>query len=471
MPVPITKTEKQPRSSQKGVVKKFPKGINKEVVMKISKIKNEPKWMLDYRLKALEHFQTREMPTWGADLSEIGFDSISYYASAGAQSNNWDDVPKDIKETFDDLGIPEHEKKFLAGVSTQYESEVLYHNLQSQYESTGIIFDSIDNGLKRFPDIFKKYFGKLIPYSDNKFAALNGAVWSGGSFVYVPKGIKIELPIETYFRINTEEMGQFERTLIIADEGAKIHYIEGCTAPQYSTQSLHAAVVEIFALPNSEVRYTTIQNWSKNVYNLVTKRSIAEKNAKVVWTDVNIGSKVTMKYPAVILKGEGAHGEMLSMAMADSGQELDTGAKMIHVAPKTSSIIDSRTISLGTGKAVYRGISEIKGGAGDSKAQVECDGLLLNEKSQSYAYPTNIVNNSTSQVQHEASVSKVSQEQTEYLMSRGLPEKEAIQLIVSGFVTPILDLLPIEYSVELERLIHLMPSRDGKGHQKQQNKS
>jgi len=467
MPRPINNINPKQIQTKKQIKHiKFPKGINEDIIKRISKIKQEPEWMLDYRLKAFRHFKNMKMPTWGPDLSEIDFDGITYYATVGSQTNSWDEVPKDIKETFEELGIPDHEKDFLAGVSTQYDSEILYHNLHDRYKNTGIIFESIDEGLKKYPKIFKKYFGKLIPYSDNKFSALNSSVWSGGSFVYVPKGVKLELPIETYFRINSEGLGQFERTLIIADEGSEIHYIEGCTAPQYTSQSLHTAVTEIFVLKDAKVTYTTIQNWSKNVYNLSTKRAIAHENASMNWTDINIGSKVTMKYPAVILKGKNSHGEMLSMAMADEGQELDTGAKMIHTAPNTSSIIDSRTISLNNGKSIYRGISEIKGGATNSKASVRCDGLLLNEQSQSYAYPHNILGNSTSNIEHEASVSKVSQEQKEYLMSRGLTEEEAIQMIIAGYANPILDLLPIEYSVELERLIYLMTQRAGKGHKK-----
>lgn len=464
MPAPIA-TELQQNTAKRPTIT-LPKGISADVVSQISDLKHEPEWMKELRLKAYEHFKERKMPTWGADLSEIDFDDIHYYISAGEQSHDWEDVPTDIKDTFDALGIPEHEKKFLAGVSTQYESEVMYHSLHQQYQDAGLIFESIDMGLQKYPELFKQYFGKLIPYGDNKFAALNTAVWSGGSFVYVPKGVKITLPIETYFRINAESVGQFERTLIIADEDSEIHYIEGCTAPQYSSQSLHAAVVEIFALKNATVRYTTIQNWSHNIYNLVTKRAMAHENAKVYWTDVNIGSKVTMKYPAVILKGDNSHGEMLSMAVADSNQELDTGAKMIHVGKQTSSIIDSRTISIGSGKATYRGISEIKGGATNSRARVSCDGLLIDENSKSYAYPTNILGNSTSQIEHEASVSKISESQKQYLMSRGLDEQQAIQMIVSGYATPILDFLPIEYSVELEKILYMLTQRHGKGHQK-----
>lgn len=380
--------------------------------------------------------------------------------------NDWSDVPSEIKETFDQLGIPEHEKKFLAGVSTQYESEIVYHNLHERYADSGIIFDSIDEGLKKFPKIFKQYFGKLIPPEDNIMAALNSAVWSGGSFVYVPKGVKMNIPIETYFRINSENMGQFERTLIIADEGSEVHYIEGCTAPQYSTQSLHSAVVELYALKDSHIKYTTIQNWSKNVYNLVTKRGLAEENARIEWLDINLGSKITMKYPSVILRGDNSHGEVLSMALANQDQILDTGAKMIHLGKNTSSVIDSRTISAGNGKAVYRGKAKITKGAENSKALVNCDGLLLDEGSRSYAYPYNIVSNDSSTIEHEASVSKIALEQLEYLMSRGLDGDSAKQLIISGFVDPVVNELPLEYSVELERLLQMMTESEGKGHKK-----
>jgi Fe-S cluster assembly protein SufB len=444
----------------------FPKGLSEDVIRKISLIKEEPEWMLEFRLNSLERFNKCKLPSWGADLTDIDFQEIKYYATAGDQQHTWEEVPEEIRQTFEDLGIPEHEKKFLAGVSTQYESEVIYHNLKDKYEDIGLVFESIDDGLKKYPEIFKKYFGTLIPPEDNMFAALNSAAWSGGSFIYVPKGVKVPIPVETYFRINTENMGQFERTLIIADEGSEVHYIEGCTAPQYSTNSLHSAVVELFAAKNAHIKYTTIQNWSKNIYNLVTKRAIAEEDARVEWLDVNIGSKVTMKYPSVILKGDRSHGEVLSMALADSGQVLDTGAKMIHLGKETSSIIDSKTVSVGTGKAVYRGISKITKNAEMSRAIVNCDGLLLNKESKSYAYPYNTVNNTTSKLEHEASVSKISEQQLYYLMSRGLSEEDSKQLIVSGFVDPVINELPLEYSVELERLLELVMNREGSGHQK-----
>jgi Fe-S cluster assembly protein SufB len=454
--------------SNQGAPFQFPKGINKDVVSKLSQLKDEPQWMLEFRLSAYENFISKGLPTWGPDLSNIDFQEIKYYATAGDTQHSWEDVPNEIRQTFEDLGIPEHEKKFLAGVSTQYESEIIYHNLQDKYKDSGLVFESIDDGLKMYPEIFKKYFGKLIPPDDNPFAALNSAVWSGGSFVYVPKGVKIQIPVETYFRINTENMGQFERTLIIADEGSEVHYIEGCTAPQYSTHSLHSAVVELFAMKDAHIKYTTIQNWSKNVYNLVTKRAIAEENARVEWLDVNIGSGITMKYPSVILKGDNSHGEVLSMALADNDQELDTGAKMIHLGKNTSSIIDSKTVSVGTGKATYRGIARIAKYAENSKSVVNCDGLLLDKESKSYAYPFNTLSNSSSTIEHEASVSKVSEEQLYYLMSRGLSLEESKQLIVSGFVDPVINELPLEYSVELERLLQLVMEREGSGHQKTQ---
>lgn len=454
---------------RKKLIKEFPKGIDEEVIKKISLIKGEPDWMLEFRLNAFKTFNEKSMPNWGPNLNDIDFQDIKYYATAGDMTHTWDEVPEEIRQTFEDLGIPEHEKKFLAGVSTQYESEMVYHNLKDKWKDSGLVFESIDEGLKKYPEIYKKYFGTLIPPEDNKFAALNSAVWSGGSFVYVPKGVKIEVPVETYFRINTENMGQFERTLIVAEEGSEVHYIEGCTAPQYSTNSLHAAVVEIFVGKGAKVRYTTIQNWAKNIYNLVTKRATTAENARMEWVDVNIGSKITMKYPSVYLQGEGSHGEVLSMALADSDQDLDTGAKMIHLAPKTTSIINSKTISVGTGKATYRGISRITSKATGSKAFVGCDGLLLNKESKSYAYPHNIVSNSSSTLEHEASVSKVAAEKLFYLMSRGLSEEQATQLVVSGFVDPIVKELPMEYSVELDRLLEMISNRAGKGHQKKQN--
>ena len=465
MAIEIDPNLEVPKSKQKSDLK-IPKGLSEDVVRKISQIKEEPEWMLDFRLNALKVFNEKKLPDWGPDLSDLDFQNIKYYVRPGEQSHSWEEVPDEIRDTFDQLGIPEHEKKFLAGVSTQYESEVVYHNLKSKYIDKGLIFESIDEGLKKYPRIFKKYFGTLIPPADNKFAALNSAVWSGGSFVYVPKGVKIAIPVETYFRINTENMGQFERTLIIAEEGSDIHYIEGCTAPQYSTQSLHAAVVELFAHKGAKIRYTTIQNWSTNVYNLVTKRAMADDDSTVEWLDVNIGSKVTMKYPAVILKGDRSYGSVRSMAMAQSGQELDTGAKMIHLGKDTRSLIDSRTISAGSGKATYRGISKITKSASNSNALVNCDGLLLDDGSKSYAYPHNTISNQSSKIEHEATVSKISEDQLNYLLSKGLTEDKAQNMIISGFVEPVIDELPMEYYVELERLLEMLDQREGKGHQK-----
>ncbi|GAB4161991.1 MAG: Fe-S cluster assembly protein SufB [Candidatus Dojkabacteria bacterium] len=466
MPIPNLQTKQKESKVKQAKIESFPKGLNEEIVKKISQIKGEAEWMTTLRVRAYNYFKDQPMPKWGPDLSEIDFQEIVYYVTAGKQQHSWEDVPSDIRQTFDELGIPEHEKKFLAGVSTQYESEIVYHNLNERFKNSGIVFESIDEGLKKYPNMFKRYFGKLIPFMDNKFAALNTACWSGGSYVYVPKGVKMEIPVETYFRINTENMGQFERTLIIADDDSEVHYIEGCTAPQYSSDALHAAVVEVFVGKNAKVKYTTIQNWSKNVYNLVTKRANVAEGGSMSWVDVNIGSKVTMKYPSCILRGDNAHGEMLSMALADSGQELDTGAKMMHLGKNTSSIIDSRTVSVGTGKATYRGISKIIKQASHSKAVVSCDGLLIDENSKSYAYPHNIVGNSTSTLEHEASVSKVAQDKLNYLLSRGIPEESAKQMIVSGFVDPIINQLPLEYSVELERLLQIIMNREGKGHQK-----
>ncbi len=446
--------------------KQFPKGITEDVLRRICQIKEEPEWMLNFRLEAFKIFKEKKLPNWGPDLSELDFDNITYYKSDGNAFDSWEEVPEDIKQTFDEIGVPEHEKKFLAGVSTQYDSEIIYHKLKQKWSNSGLIFETIEGGLRKYPEIFKKYFSTVIASDDNKFAALNSAVWSGGSFVYVPPGVKMEIPVETYFRINSKDMGQFERTLIIADKGSQVHYIEGCTAPQYSSNSLHAAVVEVIALEDAYVRYTTIQNWAKNIYNLVTKRAIAHKSARVEWVDCNIGSKVTMKYPGVVLVGEGAHGEVLSMALADSGQELDTGSKMIHLAPNTSSMIDSRTVSIGSGVATYRGIAKITSKALNSKAQVECDGLLLNDESVSNAYPHNIISNDSSKLEHEASVSKVDERALAYLQSRGFDEYQARKMIVSGFVDNVIEQLPMEYSVELERLLEIILKRDGKGHKK-----
>ena len=432
------------------------KGLNAEVVADISRRKQEPSWMLEFRLKALEHFQRRPLPTWGPDLSGIDFDDIYYYVRpAEEQGRTWEDVPEGIKRTFDRLGIPEAERKFLGGVSAQYESEVVYHSIRKDLEKLGVLFSDCDTGLREHPEIFRKYFGTVIPPNDNKFAALNSAVWSGGSFVYVPKGVRVEIPLQAYFRINTESMGQFERTLIIADEGSQVHYVEGCSAPVYSTDSLHSAVVEILAMPGAHVRYTTIQNWSNNVYNLVTKRAIAKEHAVVEWIDGNLGSKITAKYPSIYLMGEGAHGEILSVAFAGDGQHQDAGGKCIHVAPNTTSTIVSKSVSKGTGRTSYRGHLKVYPQATGAKSSVRCDALLLDETSRSDTYPYMDVEAEDVQLGHEATVSKVGDEQLFYLQSRGITEQEATAMIVNGFIEPFVKELPMEYALELNRLIAL----------------
>jgi Fe-S cluster assembly protein SufB len=432
------------------------KGLDREVVIQISEMKGEPEWMRDFRLKALEYFEKRPVPTWGADLSGLNFDDIYYYVRASErQGRSWDEVPEYIKKTFDRLGIPEAERKFLAGVGAQYESEVVYHSLREDLEKMGVIFLDMDSAVREHPDLVKQYFGTIIPPNDNKFAALNSAVWSGGSFVYVPKGVKVEVPLQAYFRINSENMGQFERTLIIVDEGAYVHYVEGCTAPTYSTASLHSAVVEIIVKEGGRCRYTTIQNWSKNVYNLVTKRAAAYKNATREWVDGNLGSKVTMKYPAVWLMEPGARGEVLSVAFAADGQHQDTGAKMVHVAPHTSSQIISKSISKESGRASYRGLVKVHKGAHDVKSNVVCDALLLDETSRTDTYPYMEIEEERVSIGHEATVSKVAEEQLFYLQSRGISEADAMSMIVSGFIEPIAKELPLEYAVELNRLIQL----------------
>jgi Fe-S cluster assembly protein SufB len=432
------------------------RGLSPEVVADISRRKAEPAWMLEFRLKALEHFRQRPMPSWGADLSGIDFDDIYYYVRpAEEQGRSWDEVPEGIKRTFDRLGIPAAERKFLAGVSAQYESEVVYHSIREDLEKLGVLFCDCDTGLREHPEIFRKYFGTVIPPNDNKFAALNSAVWSGGSFVYVPKGVRVEIPLQAYFRINTESMGQFERTLIIAEEGSFVHYIEGCTAPTYSKDSLHSAVVEIIAMPNSHVRYTTIQNWSNNVYNLVTKRAIAKEHSVVEWIDGNLGSKVTMKYPSIYLMGEGAHGEVLSVAFAGDGQHQDAGAKVIHVAPNTTSTIVSKSVSKGTGRTSYRGHLKVYPKAHNVRSSVRCDALLLDEQARSDTYPYMDVEAEDVQIGHEATVSKVGDEQLFYLQSRGITEAEATAMIVNGFIEPFVKELPMEYALELNRLISL----------------
>ncbi len=432
------------------------KGLSKEIVEQISEMKREPDWMRQFRLKSLEHFLKRPMPTWGADLSAIDFDDIYYYIKpVQAQGRTWEDVPPDIKETFDRLGIPQAERKFLAGVTAQYESEAVYHKVREDLEKLGVIFTDMDTALREHPDIVKQYFGTIIPYTDNKFAALNSAVWSGGSFVYVPEGVKVEIPLQAYFRINAQNMGQFERTLIIAAPGSYVHYVEGCTAPTYASDSLHSAVVEIIVQKGARVRYTTIQNWSKNVYNLVTKRAAAYADATMEWVDGNLGSKVTMKYPAVLLMEPGARGEILSVAFAGNGMHQDAGAKVTHLAPHTSSQILSKSISKGTGRASYRGLVRMNPNATHSKSNVRCDALLLDEEARTDTYPTMRIENSQVEIGHEATVSKVGEEQLFYLMSRGLSENEAYSMIVNGFIEPITKELPMEYAVELNRLIQL----------------
>ncbi len=433
------------------------KGLTPEIVEEISRQKNEPRWMLDFRLRSLEIFHAKSMPAWGPDLSEIDFENIHYYVRPTDHSErSWDDVPDDIKNTFDRLGVPEAERKFLAGVGAQYDSEVVYHNLKTGLEEKGVIFLSPEDGLRQYPELFKKYFGTIIPPSDNKFSALNSAVWSGGSFVYVPKGVKVDVPLQAYFRINSQNMGQFERTLIIVEEGASVHYIEGCTAPTYSSDSLHSAVVEIFAEEGAHVRYSTIQNWSGNVYNLVTKRAMAKAGATVEWVDGNLGSKVTMKYPAVFLLGEHAHGEVLSIAFAGKGQIQDTGAKMLHAAKNTTSIITSKSISKDGGQASYRGLVKVNKNSAGVKSKVVCDALLIDPESRSDTYPyIEVKEEKNVQVEHEATVSKINEEQVFYLMSRGLTESEAGNLIVNGFIEPFVKQMPMEYAVELNRLIEM----------------
>ncbi|MCA0971749.1 Fe-S cluster assembly protein SufB [Halobacillus litoralis] len=430
------------------------KGLTKEVVEQISNYKEEPQWMLDFRLKSLEQFYKMPMPQWGGDLSELDFDEITYYVKPSERSErSWDEVPEEIKNTFDRLGIPEAEQKYLSGVSAQYESEVVYHNMEKDLEDLGVIFKDTDSALKEDEEIFREYFGKVIPPSDNKFAALNSAVWSGGSFIYVPKNTKVATPLQAYFRINSENMGQFERTLIIADEGSSVHYVEGCTAPTYSSSSLHSAVVEIFVKDNAYCRYTTIQNWANNVYNLVTKRAVAESNATMEWVDGNLGSKLTMKYPAVLLKGEGARGMTLSIALAGKGQHQDAGAKMHHLAPNTSSTIVSKSISKHGGKVTYRGIVQFGRKAEGARSNVECDTLIMDNESTSDTIPYNEIMNENISLEHEAKVSKVSEEQLFYLMSRGISEEEATEMIVMGFIEPFTKELPMEYAVEMNRLI------------------
>tara|TARA_R110002110_G_scaffold200695_2_gene411432 strand:- start:621 stop:1964 length:1344 start_codon:yes stop_codon:yes gene_type:complete len=436
---------------------KVKKGLSVEVIKTLSAHKKEPQWMLDIRLKAFNHFINRPTPQWGNTelLNEIDFDEICYFNVVSKNEDNWDDVPEKIKNTFNELGIPEAEREWLGGLTAQYDSESVYHSIREDLESQGVIFMDMDSGLREHPDIVKKYFGTSIPYTDNKFSALNTAFWSGGSFIYVPKGVKVEIPVQAYFFINSENMGQFERTLIIADEGSSVHYIEGCTAPSYATQSLHSAVVELIAHKNSHIRYTTIQNWSDNVYNLVTKRAIAYQDACVEWVDGNIGSALTMKYPSVILKERGAHAEIISVAYARDKQHQDTGAKVIHSAPYTTSNILSKSVSKDGGRTSYRGLVKVSKKSVGCKSNVVCDALLMDETSRSDTYPTMEVRNSNCIVEHEASVSKVSTEQLFYLMSRGHSEGDAKSLIINGFFEPFTKELPMEYAVELNKLLEL----------------
>ena len=434
------------------------KGLSEEVVREISAHKEEPEWMLDSRLKALKVYESKPMPTWGGNLSELDqvLDEIYFYVRPqDRMEHSWEDVPEEIKDTFEKLGIPEAERKVLAGVGAQYESEMVYHSLREEWEKQGVIFDSIEDGLKNHPDLFREYFGTVIPTQDNKFSAMNAAVWSGGSFVYIPPGVHLETPLQAYFRVNQERMGQFERTLIICDEGASAHYIEGCTAPVYSTESFHSGVIEIVVKKNARFRYTTIQNWSNNMYNLVTQRALVHEGANMEWLDGNLGSKLTMKYPSCYLVGEGAHGEILSIAYSGDGQHQDTGGKVVHAAPHTTSSIVSKSISKGHGRSTYRGLCKVHEGAHHARSNVECDALLINDTSRTDTYPYIEIEENDANVGHEASVSKIGEEQLFYLTSRGISEEEAMAMIVRGFIEPIAKELPLEYAVELNRLIEL----------------
>ena len=431
-------------------------GLNEDIIRQISKLKNEPEWMLEYRLKSYKAFLKLPLPSYGPDLSNLDYDTYTYFTRlSNKESQDWDEVPETVKNTFDKLGIPEAEQKYLAGVSTQYESEVVYHNMLKEVEEKGVLFLSTDMALKLYPDLFKKYFGTVVPFADNKFSALNGAVWSGGSFIYVPKGVHLEKPLQSYFRINNEKSGQFERTLIIVDEGADVHYVEGCTAPTYSKESLHAAVVEIIILKGGKCRYSTVQNWSTNIVNLVTKRAMCYENASMEWIDGNIGSQVNMKYPACILAGEGAKGTCISIAVAGKGQFQDAGARMIHLASNTSSTIISKSIVKNGGVANYRGTVRHHKNAKNCRSHVECDTLILDNISKSDTIPNNEVKNNTSYIEHEATVSKISEEQLFYLMSRGISEHDATQMIIMGFIEPFSRELPMEYAVELNQLIKM----------------
>ena len=435
---------------------KAKKGLDKQIVEDISDLKKEPIWMKEFRLKAYESYKERKIPKWGADLSKIDFDDIYYYIKpTEKQVNSWEDLPKEIKDTYDRIGVPEAEKNFLSGVSAQYESEVVYESINKELNKRGVIFCDMDTALRKYPKIVKEYFGTLISPYDNKFASLNSAVWSGGSFVYIPKGVKLPMPLQAYFRINAERFGQFERTLIIAEEGSFVHYIEGCTAPIYTTASLHAAVVEIFVKRGARVRYTTVQNWSHNIYNLVTKRSIVDENGIMEWVDCNIGSGVTMKYPAVILKGRKSHGEVLSIAYATKGQHQDAGAKMYHIGEETTSRIISKSISKEGGRTSYRGLVQVAPGAKKSKVYVSCDALIMDEQSRSDTYPYMRINEKNCEVQHEATVEKLGEEKLFYLMSRGINKAESETMLVNGFIEPVVKEIPLEYSIELNRLIRM----------------
>ena len=432
------------------------KGLDEEVIRQISAFKEEPEWMLEFRLKAYRHFLERPMPSWGPDLSGLNLDEIYFYVRPEEiDQKSWDDVPETIKNTFDRLGLPEAEQKYLAGVGAQYDSEMVYHNINEHLEKQGVVFLSIENGLKQYPDLFREHFSTVVPIQDNKFSALNSAVWSGGSFVYVPKGVKVDLPLQAYFRLNNASLGQFERTLIIADEGSQVHYVEGCTAPTYTTESYHSGVIEIVVKKNARVRYTTIQNWSTNVYNLVTQRASVFENGTMEWVDANLGARVTMKYPSCYLRGEGAHGEMLSVAFAGPGQVQDAGSKMVHFASNTSSKITSKSISRGNGQASYRGLVKVARDLKDVRSNVVCDALLLDPESRTDTWPTIDSGSNDVNIGHEASVSKVGEEQLFYLTSRGLSEEEATTMIVSGFIEPLVKELPMEYAVEMNKLIQL----------------
>lgn len=432
------------------------KGLDEEVIRQISAFKEEPEWMLEFRLKAYRHFLERPMPSWGPDLSGLNLDEIYFYVRPEEiDQKSWDDVPETIKNTFDRLGLPEAEQKYLAGVGAQYDSEMVYHNINEHLEKQGVVFLSIENGLKQYPDLFREHFSTVVPIQDNKFSALNSAVWSGGSFVYVPKGVKVDLPLQAYFRLNNASLGQFERTLIIADEGSQVHYVEGCTAPTYTTESYHSGVIEIVVKKNARVRYTTIQNWSTNVYNLVTQRASVFENGTMEWVDANLGARVTMKYPSCYLRGEGAHGEMLSVAFAGPGQVQDAGSKMVHFASNTSSKITSKSVSRGNGQASYRGLVKVARDLKDVRSNVVCDALLLDPESRTDTWPTIDSGSNDVNIGHEASVSKVGEEQLFYLTSRGLSEEEATTMIVSGFIEPLVKELPMEYAVEMNKLIQL----------------